>query len=225
MDEDDWAFHRESLGPWDRASDGWVDLKHVLRFLESEHGINTFDAARKLKPAIVRGDISSRVTVLPGHWEYIDQIGPSSDPEFPHPVSRAPLRHWSTDPSDVGHTSTVDELGGWFFVDWERGEARGNAIQVEWRAVLLLLKISKPGDPEPEAPTLHSRRGFTDSDMPLVRRMYEMIQAGQATNPWQAARALAPEAQGSPEGDTRAKRLHALFMKTPFGSVNPEFPD
>jgi hypothetical protein len=225
MDEEDWAFHKESLGPWDRASDGWVDLKHVLRFLENEHGLDPFVAARKLKPAIVRGQIRSRVVVLPGRWEYIDQIGPSSDPEFPHPVYHAPLRYWLGDPSGLGETATVDQLGGWFFVDWERGEARGNAIQLEWMAVLLFLEISKPGDPEPEAPTLHSRRGFTDSDMPLVRRMREMMQAGLATNPWQAARALATEAQGSPEGDTRAKRLHALFMKTTSGGVDPGFPD
>lgn len=233
MDEEDWAFHRESLGPWGRASDGWVDLKFVLKFLKNEHDILPDDAARKLKPAITRGDVPSRVLVYAGRWEYVSEDVPSTDPTWPYPVSKT-HRVWVVDNSearrDGPRTQSVQDNDGWFFVDWDYGEARGHTIQVEWRSVLRVLGLNRPGDPEPvlpqiETPARGGRPGmsfWTAFRAEMVRQIY----AGESTHrdqlrekmaAWATANAETFNLLEVPSADRQRQELRPLLP--------PDFPD
>jgi hypothetical protein len=52
---------------------------------------------------------------------------------------------------------------------------------------------------------------YEASDAPLVLEMRNMIVSGQAKTPWEAAQAVSTNAQGSPQGTSKAQRLHRRY--------------
>jgi hypothetical protein len=71
--------------------------------------------------------------------------------------------------------------------------------------------------PQAQAPARESSRPASNSlatlDGPLVEKMHELIQTGQARNPWDAALTLCGEAAGGGEPQSKAKRLSKRYSE------------
>jgi len=108
--------------------------------------------------------------------------------------------------------------GGWADMGayWSAGKLRGWDIEVCWADVAQLLG-DIDGQPEraqaqPSSLAAGRKRkpagvNYAAADCPLIEEMHSLITSGQAKGPYDAALAVVDRAKGSPNSESKAKRL------------------
>ena len=208
-----------------RIAPSWDQMK-ALQHPPSEEGRRLWNeaarlddkvqcATRKLAAALADGSLQARGERLIGGpaggaaWEPID-----CDTEDSIVAKHRPCEI----PCEWLHNR-----GGWLVIRAATEAAREGdryycQVRIEAEAVRRMRPNSTIGAPVPaDAPPVRRRRsGYEEADKPLVEEMLRLLTSGDVKNPWRAAQAVAtrPEAQGSKEGVSTAKRLLDRFNKT-----------
>ena len=182
--------------PWEQPPE-WVDLPDLPRQLARRFDLNDEGKGliRKLVEAIRSGILIYRLEGFPstiGDWRIPAGFDCASDP----------------------YRIVV---AGWDAVapDWKTGKVDGHAIRGRWPDAMRWAQMVVPGvqraQADKPAPARAKRKSngldYREADAPVVAEMRNMIDAGDARSPEDAALAVFDRAVGKAIRDSKVKRL------------------
>jgi len=198
--------------PWAGAPYVWVWLGRLFETVESELGVSPFEARKVLIPDLVNLHIHAQLPALNDHytlWEFFSREGLATQERYDE-APRVTPKGWAVMTRDGRFDDHI----------------LGSPVRVRWKHVVDALTGTRArlaresGAPAAETlkpPRKPVGRNYADADRPLVERMRQMLDSGDASSCYDAALAVAEDAVGGGTPVSKAKRL-AIHYSAVFSS-------